>query len=128
MECLAIHTGRLEDQAYAVDIAGEIGLATGARFEQALADVVAAGARFVIADLSRVTLFDASTLGRLLAVHDRLEALGGTFAIVCSGRLRSVLRKTALDEILLVCEVHDDVPHGSTSSSETPELVGALLA
>jgi len=128
MERLTIRTGPLEDQAYAVSVAGEIGLATGARFEQAVADVVAAGTRFVIADLSRVTLFDASSLGRLRAAHDRLEALGGTFAILCSGRLRAVLRKTALDEILLVCEVHDDVPHGSMSSSDAPELVGALLA
>lgn len=128
MERLAISTGRLEDQTYTVSVTGEIGLATGARLEQALAHVVTDGARFVIADLSRVTHFDASALGRLLAVHDRLAALGGTFAIVCSGRLRSVLRRTALDEILLVCDVHDGVPHGSTSSSVTPELVGALLA
>ncbi len=96
-----------------VAVAGEVDVATAPQLRERLTEVIAAGSRRVVVDMSETEFLDSTGLGVLVGSLRRLHALGGTLAIVCScERILTVFRITGLTRVF---EIH-------------AELAGALAA
>jgi anti-anti-sigma factor len=63
-------------------LSGELDIATVPRLEEAVASVLAQGARRVVIDLSPLAFVDSSGLRMLIAFHDRAAAEGWSLALV----------------------------------------------
>jgi anti-sigma B factor antagonist len=83
-----------------VEVGGEVDVYTAPRLRERLVELVEAGARSVIVDLSRVEFLDSTGLGVLVGALKRLRAAGGSLALVCGHeRLLKIFRITALDRV-----------------------------
>src|SRR3954447_11271663 len=83
-----------------LEVGGEVDVYTAPRLRERLVELVEAGARSVIVDLSRVEFLGSTGLGVLVGALKRLRAAGGTLALVCGHeRLLKIFRITALDRV-----------------------------
>ena len=63
-------------------VAGELDIATVPRLEEAVATVLAHGARSVIVDLSRLAFVDSSGLRMFITLNDRASAEGFSLGLI----------------------------------------------
>jgi anti-sigma B factor antagonist len=83
-----------------LEVGGEVDVYTAPRLRERLIELVDAGSRNVVVDLSRVDFLDSTGLGVLVGALKRLRAVGGTFGLVCSKEpLLKIFRITALDQV-----------------------------
>ena len=88
------------DRQTVLTVRGEVDVYTAPRLRERLVELVEAGARSVIVDLSRVEFLDSTGLGVLVGALKRLRAVGGSLALVCGHeRLLKIFRITALDRV-----------------------------
>ncbi len=93
---LALLAGLVDD----LEVGGEVDVYTAPRLRERLVELVEAGARSVVVDLSRVEFLDSTGLGVLVGALKRLRAAGGSLALVCGQeRLLKIFRITALDRV-----------------------------
>ncbi len=98
-------TARLSLRGALADGAGDGAL------REAVAWALAAGARKVIIDASRVSFLDAAGLGELVASREAARRAGSRLVLRgARGKTRELLRLTGLDRVLL--------PRASTPSSD----------
>lgn len=86
-----------------VEVRGELDTATAPLLQDLLDQLMAAGARRVVVDLSEATFVDSTGLGALLSAHRRMQADHGQ--LVLSQPLpatRRLLELTALDRVFAV--------------------------
>jgi anti-sigma B factor antagonist len=102
MERYSILRDRLEDDSYAVAVAGEIDLHAAPALKRELLAVVARGGRRIVVDFAAASLADSTPLGVLLAVNKRIAPSGASLSIVCSEALYAFFVRTGLDELLSV--------------------------
>jgi anti-sigma B factor antagonist len=96
---LSLSTRTVDDHTV-LEVGGEVDVYTAPRLRERLVELVEAGARSVIVDLSRVEFLDSTGLGVLVGALKRLRAAGGTLALVCGHeRLLKIFRITALDRV-----------------------------
>jgi anti-sigma B factor antagonist len=76
-----IHT-ELTGDAARLTLAGELDMATSPRLEEAVAGVLARGARRVIVDLSGLAFVDSSGLRLFIALNDRAAAGEWTLGLI----------------------------------------------
>jgi anti-anti-sigma factor len=82
-------------------VTGELDIATVPRVEEAVATVLAQGARNVIVDLSRLAFVDSSGLRMFITLNDRAPAEGWSLGLVRPPeRSFSVFQITGADENL----------------------------
>jgi anti-sigma B factor antagonist len=92
-----------------VVVVGELDLVTAPELKLRLQEVIGAGARKVLVDLSAVTFLDSTTLGVLVGMIKRLSELGGALAIVCDSRnILTIFEITNLDTVLNICSSTDE--------------------
>src|SRR5271154_2323673 len=85
---------------FIVSVAGEVDLATAPELKDTLSDVIDAGARGVLVDLSQATFIDSTTLGVLMGAVKRLRPVGGEVTIACDDpNIRKIFEITLLDRI-----------------------------
>lgn len=93
---------------YVVEIDGEIDLATVKDLEDPVIHAIENGCRPVIIDLSECSFIDSTGLRLLVRAHHLLARDGAgdgdrhDLAIVCRDQVASVMRQTAMDEIVAV--------------------------
>jgi anti-sigma B factor antagonist len=88
-----------------VALEGELDLATAPELESELRTLVELGASRIVVDLTPATFIDASTLGVLVGVLERLQAAGGELVLVCRNRtFLKLLGLTCLDRVFTVYE------------------------
>jgi anti-anti-sigma factor len=63
-------------------VSGELDIATVPRLEEAVATVLAQGARSVIVDLSRLAFVDSSGLRMFITLNDRASAEGWSLGLI----------------------------------------------
>jgi anti-anti-sigma factor len=63
-------------------VTGELDIATVPRLEEAVATVLAQGARSVIVDLSRLAFVDSSGLRMFITLNDRASAEGWSLGLI----------------------------------------------
>ena len=98
-----IKTEKLPDDAYVIELAGEVDLYTAPEFKEQLVEVIEAGAKMVVVDLSETTFIDSTTLGVLVGGVKRLRPSGGWLALVCSDQnIMKIFEITGLDTIFSI--------------------------
>lgn len=84
-----------------VGLAGRLDLAEAPVLREAVADVVAGGARRVVLDLGGVECMDSSGLGALIGCLKITRQAGGDLRIARVGpRVQMVLELTSMDRVL----------------------------
>lgn len=100
---LSLHA-RLSGEAAILHVGGSVDAGTVHEMRTALAELVDAGHRRVVLDLSDVIFLDSTGLGAVVSTYSRLRAVGNAFAIVCPNDLVfRVFRITGLDDTLTIC-------------------------
>ena len=79
-------TDRLREGTYLVELAGELDLYTAAQCRRTLFDVIEAGAREIVVDLSGVSVVDSTTIGVFIIAENALQHRGGRLVLVCDNR------------------------------------------
>jgi anti-sigma B factor antagonist len=93
-------TARTVAEHTVLEVGGEVDVYTAPRLRDRLTELVDAGSRNVVVDLSRVDFLDSTGLGVLVGTMRRLRAVGGTFGLVCAKEpLLKIFRITALDQV-----------------------------
>jgi anti-sigma B factor antagonist len=83
-----------------LEVGGEVDVYTAPRLRERLIELVDAGAKHVVIDLSRVEFLDSTGLGVLVGALKRLRAADGSLGLVCAHeRLLKIFRITALDRV-----------------------------
>ena len=84
---------------------GQADLHTAPELRTSIADVIDAGARGIVVDLSEATFIDSMTLGVLLGAVKRLRPIGGHVSVVCSdANIRRIFEITLLDRVFSLQE------------------------
>jgi anti-sigma B factor antagonist len=103
-----VSTEKLSDTQYVISLAGEVDLYTAPEFKQQLLEVIEAGGRDVIVDLSNTTFIDSTTLGVLVGGVKRLRTNDGQLSLVCSDRnITKIFEITGLDRVFTIHETRD---------------------
>jgi len=98
----------LDAQTSVLSVEGELDLASAPKLKWALADVLDAGARQLVVDLSRVTFIDSTALGVLVGVHRSLGS-GMRMGIACSHPdVLNIFELTGLDATFDMFSTFDD--------------------
>jgi anti-sigma B factor antagonist len=99
----SVSAEQLEDDVYVISLAGEVDLYTAPEFKQKLLDVIAAGGRQVVVDLTDTTFIDSTTLGVLVGGVKRLRTNEGQLSLVCSDRnITKIFEITGLDRVFAI--------------------------
>jgi anti-sigma B factor antagonist len=86
-----------------VAASGDVDISTSPDLREALANVLAAGNRSLVVDLSAVRFIDSTGLGVLVGAYTAVRNAGGRLALVNDhAAVLKVLSITALDEVLSV--------------------------
>jgi anti-anti-sigma factor len=97
---LNIKEGR-EDGAQALELVGELDVASAPALRERLAEVAIRGGGPLVIDLSDLNFIDSTGLSVLLNAKRRLTRRGRGFAVVCPpGHVRRILEVTQLVEAL----------------------------
>ncbi|AVT29289.1 MULTISPECIES: STAS domain-containing protein [unclassified Plantactinospora] len=98
-----------------LEVAGDLDMATSPQLRDSLQQLVDAGHRQVVVDLSGVGFMDSSALGALVVMFKAFRDLGGRLCVAAvQPAVRSVLTITSVDQVLRVYDsvqaAEDDVP------------------
>jgi anti-sigma B factor antagonist len=92
-----------------VQVGGELDMDTTPMLEDALREVVDAGARQVVLDFAGVPFMDSSGLGLLVVSLKRLDDLGGRLCLAqVQAAVRNVMVLSAVDTVLTVYDTVAD--------------------
>jgi anti-sigma B factor antagonist len=95
-----LKTEKLGEDAYVIALAGEVDLYTAPELKQQLIEVIGAGAKEVVVDLTDTTFIDSTTLGVLVGGVKRLRPNGGQLSLVCSDKnITKIFEITGLDKV-----------------------------
>lgn len=98
-----------DDGRHVIAVAGEIDLYTAPDLKQLVTQVIEAGARGVVIDLSGTTFLDSTGLGVLIGALKRLRARDGALAIVnVDDSIARTFEITGLDQIFTIRDSCDE--------------------
>ena len=99
----SVETIGATDPVPVLAVHGQADLHTAPELRSALGQVIDAGARGVVVDLSEATFIDSMTLGVLLGAVKRLRPSGGKVGIVCvDPHIRRIFEITLLDRVFSI--------------------------
>jgi len=92
---------RTVDSHVIVEVRGEVDVHSASQLKDRLIQVIDAGHKSVIVDLSWLQFIDSTGLGALVAAYNHAGAADVSFRLVCKAeRLLKVFRITGLHEVL----------------------------
>lgn len=98
---LSVETRTPREGVCVVSLAGEVDVHTSPHVRRRLADLLAAGERQLLIDLSRVEFLDSTALGVFVGAHGRARELDGRVAIIAPGsRTRRILELAGVNRWL----------------------------
>ena len=119
---------RRTDNIAVVTLAGEVDLYTAPKFQEALLQGIAEGARRVIVDLSAVTFLDSTALGVLIRGAKELGPDGGALHLVSGpGSVRRILEITGLAGVFAIHSTLDEALAAAASLDLSRTLSGSPL-
>jgi anti-sigma B factor antagonist len=106
----------------AVEVAGEIDVASASQLRDCLHQLIDAGSRRLVVDLRQVSFMDSVGLGVLVGVQRRLRSHGhggGSIQLVCAeGLVLRILRLTGLDRVFALHATLADALGGDRGHAE----------
>ena len=92
------------DGCTVVAVKGEVDLATAPTLKNRLLDLVTAGSREIVVDLSSTDFLDSTGLGAVVAAFKRVRAHDGNLTLVATtARVKRVFEITNLDRVVPIC-------------------------
>jgi anti-sigma B factor antagonist len=86
-----------------LEVAGEVDVYTAPTLRDRITDLLDAGQRRLVVNLSTVEFIDSTGLGVLVGALNRAKELGGSLDLVCpQERVLKLLRITGLDDVFSV--------------------------
>jgi anti-anti-sigma factor len=107
-----VRTDAIDAQTTVVAIAGEITFSNVNGLGRELADVLRAGARNLVIDLSDVEFIDSSGLSALLSASAQARERGGAVALVHGAEPPSIFRFRGVERLLALYASRDDALAG----------------
>lgn len=99
----SVETIGATDPVPVLAVHGQADLHTAPELRSALSQVIDAGAKGVVVDLSEATFIDSMTLGVLLGAVKRLRPSGGKVGVVCADpHIRRIFEITLLDRVFSI--------------------------
>ena len=85
-DMFSVSSERLDDELGVVVLSGEVDIFTAPQFKECLLELLDAGVKRLVVDLSDVTFIDSTALGVLIGGVRRVHGAGGTMTIVVTTR------------------------------------------
>jgi anti-sigma B factor antagonist len=105
----SVNSERRGDALGIVTLVGEVDIYTAPRFKECLLELLDGDVERLIVDLSGVTFIDSTALGVLIGGVRRVNAAGGSMALVVASRpVQRVLSITGLDRVFTIHESLED--------------------
>ena len=99
----------IDDQTHVISLGGEIDLYTAPEFKERMVELIEAGKKNIIVDLSEATFIDSTTLGVLVGGVKRLRPSGGGLALVCTDQnISKIFEITGLDRVFSIQVSRED--------------------
>jgi len=93
----------IDDQTHVISLGGEIDLYTAPEFKERMVELIEAGKKNIVVDLSEATFIDSTTLGVLVGGVKRLRPSGGGLALVCTDQnISKIFEITGLDRVFSI--------------------------
>ena len=99
----------IDEQTHVISLGGEIDLYTAPEFKERMVELIEAGKKHIVVDLSEATFIDSTTLGVLVGGVKRLRPSGGGLALVCTDQnISKIFEITGLDRVFSIQESRED--------------------
>ena len=99
----------IDEQTHVISLGGEIDLYTAPEFKERMVELIEAGKKHIVVDLSEATFIDSTTLGVLVGGVKRLRPSGGGLALVCTDQnISKIFEITGLDRVFSIQGSRED--------------------
>ena len=99
----------IDEQSHVISLGGEIDLYTAPEFKERMVELIEAGKKHIVVDLSEATFIDSTTLGVLVGGVKRLRPSGGGLALVCTDQnISKIFEITGLDRVFSIQGSRED--------------------
>ncbi len=99
----------IDEQTHVISLGGEIDLYTAPEFKERMVELIEAGKKNIVVDLSEATFIDSTTLGVLVGGVKRLRPSGGGLALVCTDQnISKIFEITGLDRVFSIQGSRED--------------------
>jgi anti-sigma B factor antagonist len=99
----------IDDKTHVISLGGEIDLYTAPEFKERMVELIEAGKKNIVVDLSEATFIDSTTLGVLVGGVKRLRPSGGGLALVCTDQnISKIFEITGLDRVFSIQGSRED--------------------
>jgi len=110
---------QIDDETHVIELGGEIDLYTAPEFKERMVELIDAGKKHIVVDLSTATFIDSTTLGVLVGGVKRLRPTGGALALVCSDQnITKIFEITGLDRVFAIHATREEALASMRSPAE----------
>ena len=93
----------IDSETHLIELGGEVDLYTAPEFKERMVELIEAGKKNIVVDLSEATFIDSTTLGVLVGGVKRLRPSGGGLALVCTDQnISKIFEITGLDRVFSI--------------------------
>jgi len=105
----SIDEHEIDSDTHVIELGGEVDLYTAPEFKERMVQVIEAGKKRIVVDLSRATFIDSTTLGVLVGGVKRLRPSGGSVSLVVTDpNIQKIFEITGLDRVFSIRTSRDD--------------------
>ena len=113
-----IQDQEIDDATHVIELGGEVDLYTAPEFKERMVELIEAGKKQIVVDLSQATFIDSTTLGVLVGGVKRLRPAGGSLALVCTDEnITKIFEITGLDRVFPIHPSRDDALQAGASGA-----------
>ena len=114
-----IQDEEIDAETHVIELGGEIDLYTAPEFKERMVELIEAGKKHIVVDLSKATFIDSTTLGVLVGGVKRLRPSGGALALVCTDQnITKIFEITGLDRVFPIHESREAALESLRSPAE----------
>ncbi len=114
-----IQDSEVDEETHVIELGGEIDLYTAPEFKERMVELIDAGKKQIVVDLSGATFIDSTTLGVLVGGVKRLRPSGGALALVCTDQnITKIFEITGLDRVFPIHATRDEAIGALNSPAE----------
>lgn len=114
-----IKDAEIDAETHVIELGGEVDLYTAPEFKERMVELIDAGKKRIVVDLSEATFIDSTTLGVLVGGVKRLRPTGGSMALVCTDQnITKIFEITGLDRVFAIHATRDEALSSLDSVTE----------